>query len=92
MFKREAQTLHKYLNPNFGYWALRIPLSFETRARNIADVQASLSSLNGTALLRANFVFDFSGDYPLPTGGELDNEACEELANLLKASQQPAKI
>jgi hypothetical protein len=87
IYKREAQSLHRYLNPNFGYWALRIPLSIETYARNISDNVTARSALNGTAIVRANYVFDFSGNYPLPTGGELDDEAVQELAMLLKASQ-----
>ncbi len=87
IYKREAQTLHKYLNPNFGYWALRVPLTIETRARNIADPVASRQALNGTAIIRANYTFDFSGNNPLPTGGELDDEAVQELARMLKLSQ-----
>ncbi len=83
VFKREAQDLHKYLNPNYGYWAFLAPLQFETRARNIADVQASRTALNGNGQIRANYTFDFSGNFPLPTGGELDNEACEALAEML---------
>lgn len=90
VFKRDEQDLHKYLNPNFGYWAFVQPLQFTTRARNIANVEASLQALNGSAQLRANYVFDFSGNFPLPIGGELDNEACESLADCLLAP--PAMI
>lgn len=90
-FRPHLSDLKRNLNPAFGYWALGDQATIATRARNVAG-ETALISLNGTGALRAVYIPDFSGNNPLPAGGEFDDWAIAILAEMLVAGRTaPAK-
>jgi hypothetical protein len=90
-FRHHLADLQRNLNSAFGYWGLRDSATIATRAREVAG-ESALITLNGTGVLRAVYIPDFSGSNPLPAGGEFDDTAVDILAEMLVANRPaPAK-
>lgn len=85
-FRHHLADLKRNLNSAFGYWALSDSVTAVTRARDVAG-DGALTSLNGTGVLRAVYIPDFSGNNPLPPGGEFDDWAVAILAEMLVAGR-----
>ena len=85
-FRHHLADLRRNLNSAFGYWALSDSVTAVTRARDVSGDNA-LTSLNGTGALRAVYIPDFSGNNPLPAGGEFDDWAVQILAEMLVAGR-----
>ncbi len=72
VWKRDASSLFRKLSPNFGYVALLDNLLI-TRKRS----SGSLTEMTSLTII-SNYVFDFSGNYPLPD--EFEEDAIMTLA------------
>jgi hypothetical protein len=89
-FRHHLVDLKRNLNSAFGYWAMSDSVTIQTRARDVGD-DSALTRLNGTGALRAVYIPDFSGNNPLPAGGEFDDWAVQILTEMLVAGRAPAK-
>lgn len=82
VFKREPNSIFRPLDSNFGYCTV-LDNFLLTKKRS----SGSLTEMSAITFY-ANYVFDFSGNYPLPE--EFEDDAITTLANLAAADVETA--